>query len=351
MKAKLLATLLATPILFGQVLDKNKTKSEIAADLGRGQYQSAIDQAQLALDIYESNDIKKGDMAIGEFYYLMGRAQLSSKKYTAAIVNFEKCANEFPSNDIGKNRYEYSSLVYLGEAYSKNKQYSLAVDSYRRYLDNSDKDSERQRSFILKTLHTKMADAYILNKDYYNAFLALDQAFKGQKKYGTEAYSFAAAIYNFSTNYGGNKDDSTQLFELLLNNRAALKLNSSNYTNAAPYYAGSIGSFLNNEDFGLVTLLCGLLPDNEAIIKDFEVILPVSGNKGYTIVGSSRLYKSTIEKSIKTIQNKIKSSNGSTEIARLYRSFSLSNAGLDNIAYYATLDLFNVFRTFTQRIP
>ncbi|MEP2776974.1 MAG: tetratricopeptide repeat protein [Luteolibacter sp.] len=276
----------------------------------------------------------------GVILYRKGACEMMLKKYEDAMKSFESCYKDYPNKGTeGGNLFNKMSLLKWGDAAYSAKKYQLAIDQWKKFIKERDKDRD---DYPRGTFHVNMAIAHYKLGKIPEGTEHLEIAINNRNTFPT---ADTAIISGFQTLVSlVIKEKKGQVLEdFLAKNRGAIiapPFSMQHYSKLFMKLAGdAIAADMSQTAFSLYQLV----PSTEVSIDEVRERINAMGALTRIPDGSFKLDKASLEADLKELDAE-KRGDKSMEMIKLAATAYLreknGNVRASNAAYLQLEDYY-----------
>lgn len=278
----------------------------------------------------------------GVILYRKGACEMKLKKYDAAMKSFESCYKDYPNDgDVpgGGNLFNKRALLKWGDAAMGAKKYQIAIDQWKRFLKERDKDRD---NYPRGTFHVNMAIAHYQLGKLSEGNEHLEIAINNRNTFPT---SDNAILSGFQTlvDVAIKKKDAQVLADFLKKNKGAIVAPPYIMQRYSKLFMKLAGDALAAEMDNTAFSLYQLVPSSEVAAEQLEERIDMMGALTRIPDGSLTLDKKQLKKELTELEVEIKS-NKSLEMIKLAATAYLheknGNVRASNAAYLQLEDFY-----------
>ncbi|MGJ8642705.1 MAG: tetratricopeptide repeat protein [Luteolibacter sp.] len=278
----------------------------------------------------------------GVILYRKGACEMKLKKYEEAMKSFQSCYKDYPNDGDaagGGNLFNKMSLLKWGDAAMSAKKYQVAIDQWKKFLKERDKDRD---NYPRGTFHVNMAIAHYQLGKIPEGNEHLEIAINNRNTFPT---SDTAIITGFQTLVGAAlKAKNAQVLEdFIKKNKGAIiapPYVMQRYSKLFMKLAGdAIAAEMDNTAFSLYQLV----PSSEVAAGQLEERIDMMGGLTRIPDGSLKLDKKAMQKELTELEVEMKGGKSMEMIklaATAYLREKNGNVRASNAAYLQLEDYY-----------
>lgn len=278
----------------------------------------------------------------GVILYRKGACEMKLKKYDAAMKSFESCYKDYPNDgDVagGGNLFNKLALLKWGDAAMSAKKYQVAIDQWKKFLKERDKDRD---NYPRGSFHVNMAIAHYQLGKIAEGNEHLEIAINNRNTFPT---SDAGIITGFQTLVGAalKAKNAQVLDDFIKKNKGAIiapPYVMQRYSKLFMKLAGdALAAEMDNTAFSLYQLV----PSSEVAVDQLEERIDRMGSLTRIPDGSLRLDRNELKKELTELEVEMKGGKSMEMIklaATAYLREKNGNVRASNAAYLQLEDFY-----------
>ncbi|MCP5534025.1 MAG: tetratricopeptide repeat protein [Akkermansiaceae bacterium] len=275
----------------------------------------------------------------GTIVYRKGLCELKLKQWDAAMKSFESCYRDYPNGGAnavagGGNQFEKMSLLKWGEAAMGAKQWQLAIDKFKKFLEERDKARDR---FPQGPFYVGLAVCYYNLGKLPEGNENLEIAVKNKDKFPTPDEAVASGIQAMVVAAVAKKDEQA-IIDFISKNRGDIlgaPFEMARYSNI---YLKAAAQTVNSGMPAAGFAIYQLIPSVEESIAGIRARINALGPLRMVRDGVKTIEKDRLEADLKVLETQ-RNGKGSADAKRLKGVAALHEMSGDLRGAYAAYKL------------
>lgn len=278
----------------------------------------------------------------GVILYRKGLSEMRNGKFEDAMKSFESCYKDYPNKGEvagGGNLFNKISLLKWGDAAMSAKKYQIAIDQWKKFLKERDKDRD---NYPRGAFHVNMAIAHYELGKIAEGNEHLEIAINNRNTFPTPD---AAIISGFQTLVTAaiKAKDAQALKDFLKKNRGSIIAPPYEMQRYAKLFLKLAGDAIAAEMYSTAFSLYQLVPSSQVAAEGLEERIEALGDLTRIADGSLRLDNKKLKEELTALEAEIKSDK-SMEMIKLAATAFLreknGNVRASNAAYLQLEDFY-----------
>jgi len=268
--------------------------------------------------------------------------------YDMAVESFKECY-KIPSDEKSDNLYHIRCLLYMGQAQQSSKDYSTAIESYKKFLaereEGRDKYDPGTYSINMAICHFRLGEP-----DFKKGIQYFETSLNNKDKWKTPDEAIVSCFQALTEAVIKTKKEQA-LIDFLNQNRAAITLRPYQMVRFAPFFQKLAAQSMEANMMYAAFNLFALIPGSDSAVDDLQVIqksLALYPNEGIKD-GVNLIAKARLAKDLKKLQGEIKSGDPQEVYGLTVLAYTHEKAGNVRGAFAAYKQLELYFNKSSKR--